>query len=208
MIYLLSWFASLILAKIYFGLKVYGAENVPKKGPFILASNHESNADPFILGVSLPCTRWFSFLAKKELFEGKFNGWYFRKLHVIPLDRGEADPGAIKKVIDILKSGKPMMLFPEGTRSLGRGLQPGKPGIGFIAAKTRVPVVPAYIAGAYKAVPEGLGSINKSRVNVLFGKPLYFTDIDPKNKDSYRKISDTIMDHIARLKKENAGSIS
>jgi len=110
-----------------------------------------------------------SYLAKKELFETKFSNWYFRKIHAIPLDRGEADPSALKKVLKILKSGRPMVLFPEGTRSKENGLQRGKPGIGFIVSKSGVPVVPAYIEGSYNAVPEGLGSIKRSRVNVFIG---------------------------------------
>jgi 1-acyl-sn-glycerol-3-phosphate acyltransferase len=208
MIYPLSWLISFILAKIYFGLKVFGRDNIPKEGAFILASNHESNADPFILGASLPCSKWFSYLAKKELFENKISGWYFRRIHAIPLDRSEADTSTIRTTLKILKSGRPMVLFPEGRRSKGKGLQDGKRGIGFIAAKAKVPVVPAYIEGSYKALPEGLSSINKNRVNVFIGKPLYFNGTQYNNKDSYQKISSRIMEEITKLKEENAGKIS
>lgn len=208
MIYSLSWLISLILAKIYTGFRVFGRENVPREGAFILASNHESNADPFLLGISLPCSKWFSYLAKKELFEGRFRGWYFRKIHAIPLDRSEADTSAIKTALKVLKSGRPMVLFPEGTRSKGKGLQPGKPGVGFIAAKSTAPVVPAYIEGSYKAFPEGFRSMNRSRVNIFIGKPLYFNGAEYKNKESYQKISNRIMEEIARLKTDNAGKVS
>jgi 1-acyl-sn-glycerol-3-phosphate acyltransferase len=208
MIYSLSWLISLILAKIYFGLKVFGRDNVPKDGPFIFASNHESNADPFLLGASLSCSKWFSYLAKKELFEGKISGWYFRKIHAIPLDRSEADTSAIKKALKVLKSGRPMVLFPEGTRSRGNSLQAGKPGVGFIAAKSRVPIVPAYIEGSYKGLPEGLSSINKSRVNIFIGKPLYFNDTEYRGKEAYQKISSRIMEEITKLKEDNAGKVS
>lgn len=191
-----------MIGKFYCGLKVFGAENVPKEGPFILVSNHESNADPFILGASLPCSKWFSYLAKKEIFEGRIRGWYFRKIHAIPLNRGEADPSAIKKALGILKSGRPMVLFPEGTRSRGKGLQAAKPGIGFIVAKAKVPVVPAYIEGSYKALPESLGSIKRSRVNVYIGKSVYFdwNGFDKHGKGAYQHVSDEIMRRIAELK--------
>jgi 1-acyl-sn-glycerol-3-phosphate acyltransferase len=210
MIYFFSWLASLMVVKICCGLKVVGRENVPKDGPFILASNHESNADPFLLGMSLPCSKWFSYLAKKELFEGNVRGWYFRKIHAIPLSRGEADPSAIKKVLKILKSGRPMVLFPEGTRSKGKGLQKGKPGVGFIVAKARVPVVPAYIDGSYKAMPESFGSINRSKIRVFIGKPVYFdwTIFDKHGKDAYQNVSDEIMRRIAGLKEEYVDKVS
>lgn len=208
MIYSLSWLVSLILAKVYCSLSVFGKDNIPKDGAFIFASNHESNADPFLLGASLSCSKWFSYLAKKELFEGNVRGWYFRKIHAIPLDRSEADTSAIKTALKILKSGRPMVLFPEGARSRGTGLQRGKPGVGFIAAKSKVPVVPAYIEGSYKALPEEFGSLNRSRVNIFIGKPLYFKDDRYKGKESYQKISDRIMEEIARLKEENAGKVS
>lgn len=207
MVYSLSWLISLILVKAYFGLRVFGRDNVPR-GAFILASNHESNADPFILGASLPCSKWFSYLAKKELFEGKITGWYFRKIHAIPLDRSEADTSAIRTTLKVLKSGRPMVLFPEGKRSKGNGLQDGKPGVGFIAAKAKVPVVPAYIEGSYKALPEGFSSISKSRVNVFIGQPLYFDGAEYRGKESYQKISIRIMEEITKLKRENAGKVS
>ena len=196
------------MVKIYFGLKIFGRQNIPKDGPFIFASNHESNADPFILGASLPCSKWFSYLAKKELFEDKITGWYFRKIHAIPLDRSEADTSAIRTALKVLRSGRPMVLFPEGRRSKGKGMQDGKPGIGFIAAKSGVPVVPAYIEGAYKALPEGLGSINKNRVNVFIGRPLYFDRAPHKDRGVYQNISNRIMEEITKLKEENAGKVS
>jgi 1-acyl-sn-glycerol-3-phosphate acyltransferase len=208
MIYLISWAASLLLAKIFLGLRVFGRENIPDKGAFIMASNHESNADPFILGVSLPCSKWFAYLAKKELFEGRFKGWYFRKLHAIPLERGESDPSAIKKVLKILGEGRPIVMFPEGTRSKGKGLQEAKPGVGFIVYKAGVPVVPAYIEGSYEAVPEGLGSIRRKKVNVFIGKPVYFRNSDKKGKELYQEISSRIMEDVSKLKEEYAGKVS
>jgi len=208
MIYLFSWIATLALAKIFLALRVFGMQNIPGNGAFILVSNHESNADPFILGVSVPCRKWMMFLAKKELFEDRIRGWYFRKVHAVPLERGESDPSAIKQVLKILGSGRPMVMFPEGTRSKGRGLQEGKPGVGFIVSKARVPVVPAYIEGSYEAVPEGLFSLRKKRVNVFIGKPVYFEDSGKKGKEHYQWISGRIMEEIAKLKEEHAGKIS
>jgi 1-acyl-sn-glycerol-3-phosphate acyltransferase len=192
---------------VFLGIEVTGRENIPDKGAFILASNHESNADPFILGVSLPCNKWFAYLAKRELFEGRLKGWYFRKIHAIPLERGESDLSAIKKVFQILDSGRPMVIFPEGTRSKGKGLQKGKPGVGFIVSKARVPVVPAYIEGSYEAVPEGLGSIRKKKVSVFIGRPMYFEASDKKGKECYQSVSDRIMKEISKLEERYAGKV-
>lgn len=206
MIYLLSWILCFVLVRIYFDRRVYGVENIPAKGPFIFASNHDSYLDPVLLGTSVKCSRWFNYLAKKELFSTRLKEWYFRQIHALPLDREDGDLAAIKMVLRLLRSGRPLILFPEGTRSRGKGLQPAKPGLGFIVSKAMIPVVPAYIEGSYEAMPEGVSSIKKrSAINIFIGKPLYFTDARYNHKGGYQEISDQIMEKIADLKEANAG---
>lgn len=208
MIYLFSWILSLILVKLNFKRKVFGRENVPARGAFILASNHASYIDPLILGTALPCGKWLNYLAKKDLFEKPLTAWYLRKIHAMPLDRN-GDIAAIKTVVKLLKSGKSILLFPEGTRSKDGKLQPAKPGIGFIAAKANVPVLPAYIEGSYDAMPAGKKSVKKgSSINVFIGKPIQFDSIDNKDKNLYQQISDQIMHSIAHLKSKYVDKIS
>lgn len=206
MIYLFSWVIYFLAVKVCYRRNVFGRENIPAKGSFIFVSNHESYLDPVLLGTSVSCLKWFNYVAKKDLFDKPLKAWYFRQIHALPLDRDDPDLSSIKMVLRLLKSGRPIILFPEGTRSRGRGLRPAKPGVGFIVAKAKVPVVPAYIEGSYEAMPDFLSTIKKgSRVNIFIGKPLYFNGDD---RSAYQKISDQIMQKIAELKEANAGKIS
>lgn len=207
MIYLISWVASLIGVKYFFRRRVFGGENAPLKGAFVFVSNHASYIDPLVLGTALPCSRWFNYLAKKDLFEKPLMGWYLRQIHALPLDR-EGDISAIKTVVKLLRSGRRIILFPEGTRSKDPELRPAKPGVGFVVAKANVPVLPAYIEGSYDGMPGGFNSIKKGRINVYIGKPLKFDNIDYKDKYVYQKITDEIMRSIRQLKDTYAGKIS
>ena len=208
MIYLASWILTVIVLKFNFKIKVFGKENVPSKGALIYVSNHESYLDPLLLGISLPFYKWFYFIAKKDLFDKQLKRWYLKKIHALPLDR-EGDVSTVKSVIKMLKSGKSFILFPEGTRSKGKDIKQAKPGVGFITAKSGVSVLPAYIEGAYEAMPEGSDTAAKgSRINVFIGRPLKFENIDHGGKEAYQKISDEIMRNIAKLKEEHAGKVS
>lgn len=208
MIYLFSWIASLVAIKLNFERKVFGRENVPRKGPFIFVSNHASYIDPLVLGTAIPCSKWMYYIAKKDLFEKPLKVWYLKKIHALPLDR-DGDIAAIKTVVKLLKSGRSVILFPEGTRTKDGNLKRAKPGAGFIVAKAGVPVLPAYIEGSLEAMPAGKESVKKgSKINVFIGKPIRFDDIDYKDKYAYQKISDDIMKSIASLRDTNAGKVS
>jgi len=123
-------------------------------------------------------------------------------VNTFPVRRGEGDVSAIKTALKLLKTGRPLVIFPEGTRTEDRQLQRGKPGIGLIVAKAGVPVVPAYIEGSFDAMPRGTKRIRRSPVKVYIGKPIYFKhDITGKlGREAYQKISDRIMAEIALLK--------
>lgn len=204
MIYLISWIASLIVLKLNFKGRVFGRENAPGKGSFIFVSNHASYLDPLVLGTALPCSKWFYYLAKRDLFNKPLKRWYLKQIHALPLDR-DGDIAAIKTVVKLLRSGRSLVLFPEGTRSKDVVLRPAKPGVGFIVAKANVPVLPAYIEGTYECMPGGRESVKKgSRINVFIGKPLRFDNIDYNNKYAYQKISDEIMRSISQLKDTHA----
>lgn len=187
----------MLFFKYYLNLKVVGRKNIPKTGPFIFASNHASYLDPILLGVSLH--RSLNYMARDTLFrEGSF-AWILKRLHVFPVRRQVGDFRAIKESIDILKSGKPLVIFPEGTRSDDGELKTGKPGIGFIAMKAKVPILPAYIEGSFKALPKGMSTLRRHPVRVYIGRPVDI-DFEKKDKAMYQHISDEIMRRIAFLK--------
>jgi len=173
-------------------LKVNGKENIPKKGGFILASNHISYLDPLVLGFA--CPRDLNFMAKEELFHNPFFARAIRSVGAFPVKRKSADMSAIKEAVRRVRSGKGLVLFPEGGRGDGMELQKPEAGIGFIAAKSQVPVIPAFIKGTEHALPKGSKFIRHARVSVIFGK-----QVSVERKMPYQQTARRIMDSIGHL---------
>ena len=181
-----------------------GRENVPGKGAFIFVSNHSSYFDPIMLGTSIH--RSLYYMARENLFWKPFFGWVMGQVHAFPVKRDRGDMGALKQALAILKDGKSLVMFPEGTRSIDRSLRPAKPGVGFIAAKAGVPIVPAYIDGSLEALPRSLKTLKRYPVAVYIGKPITFDLSQVRNsKEAYQKISDEIMAKITALRDEHVG---
>jgi 1-acyl-sn-glycerol-3-phosphate acyltransferase len=198
--YFIGWSFFLIFFKLYLGVTVSGRSNVPGKGPFIFVSNHASYLDPILLGTSIH--RSLNYMAREELFEKGFMAWALPKVQAFPVRRGEGDVGALRQALKLLKTEKPLVIFPEGTRSTDGNPQRGKPGIGFIVARSGVPVVPAYIDGSIDAMPRGVKTLKKSPVKVCIGKPMRFDSAvyGASTREAYQKISDEIMAEISALR--------
>ncbi|MEW6101093.1 MAG: lysophospholipid acyltransferase family protein [Candidatus Omnitrophota bacterium] len=193
MIYAISRFAAWCLLKAFFSFKVYGRENLPKRGSFILASNHVSYADPIALGVA--CFRKCNFMAKSDLFKNKLFAWYLGSLNVFPVKRGSADYGALKEALRRLKGKDALILFPEGSRQDAETLsKEPEPGVGFLADKAGVAVIPAFIKGTQEALPKGLRFPRPCSISVRFGKK-----INIERGLSYEGISQIIMQQIKNL---------
>ncbi len=193
-----------LVFKIYFiltcRLKISGSENIPKKGPFILAGNHVSYLDPILLGGG--CKRKdLYYMARHTLFKTKFWDWVMRHVHAFPVKRDVADMNAFKTALRHLNSGHGLTLFPEGTRSLDGSLQKPEPGIGFLVSKSRAVVVPAYVGGTNIVLPKGQKKIKHCKITVIFGKPIVFDNVNLASKDNYMKIAQDVMDGIASLSK-------
>ena len=184
--------------------EVAGLEHIPRTGPFLIAGNHASHLDPPIIGSQVP--RQIAFFARKTLWKPGVGSWWMDSVGCIPVDRDGSDLAAIKRVLQTLKTGKALILFPEGTRSPDGTLQPPKGGVGLIAAKTQVPVLPVRIFNSHVA----FGRSGKIRlgtpVSVTFGPPLYPKDYDfpEAGKDRYQRTSEKIMTAIAALKEPTA----
>ena len=179
---------------------ITGTKNLPMASGYILASNHVSHLDPPIVGVFL--TRQVSFFARKSLWKPGFASWWLNTVGTIPVDRdGGADITAIKRVIQTLQAGKVIILFPEGTRSPNGQLQEPKGGVGMIACKTRMPVVPARIFGSYEAFGKGGALQLGTPINVTYGPPLLPEEYDrPEDgRERYQKTAERIMAAIAAL---------
>jgi 1-acyl-sn-glycerol-3-phosphate acyltransferase len=191
-----------LLASLFLSFRVVHPERMIESGPLILAVNHQSYFDPPLAGICSRRAVWY--LARKNLLEWPFFGPLFPDMNVIPVERDGNDMSALKIVIRKIKEGHGVVLFPEGTRSLDGNLQPAKPGIGLVIAKTRAPVLPMRIFGSFDAFPKGSNLPLMRPVTVVIGKPLRFSEkeVEPADRATYQKLSDRVMDAIAALKLE------
>jgi 1-acyl-sn-glycerol-3-phosphate acyltransferase len=177
-----------------------GLSNLPRTGGFLLAANHASFLDPPMIGCQI--SRQIAYFARKTLWKRGIASWWLDTVGAIPVDRdGGQDISAIKRVLKAIKEERGLILFPEGTRTVDGHLQSAKPGVGFIAVKTQVPVVPVRIFGSYEAFGKGRGLRLGTPVVVVFGKPLPPSSYDdPKaGKERAQIASERIMAEIARL---------
>ncbi len=174
--------------RIFYRSEVHGQENVPKKGGVIVASNHISLWDPPYLGAF--CPRKVSFMAKKELFENKIFSALITDLGAFPVNRGTADRTAIKTALTVLKEGGCLGIFPEGTRSKDGKLGEPEQGIGLLAYKANVPIVPVAITGTNQ---KGLFP----KFTIRFGKPIVLPE--EKDKQLMASLPNTIMAEIKKL---------
>ncbi|WP_066193169.1 MULTISPECIES: lysophospholipid acyltransferase family protein [Gracilibacillus] len=168
-----------------------GLENIPAEGPVIICSNHISNYDPPIVGMT--CPRTIHFMGKEELFENKILGFIMRQIHVFPIKRGMKDRNALRKGLEILKNGNVLGLFPEGTRSKTGDLQRGLAGAGFFALRSKATVIPCAIIGNYKG---------KQPLIVRYGPPVEMETLR-ENKASAQAVTDAIMAEIKKLKEND-----
>lgn len=139
------------------------------QGALIIAPNHMSYLDPPIIACSQ--RRAVAFMAKEELFRKPFLGWLIRSLDAFPLKRGAGDMDAIRLATSVLKEGKALLIFPEGTRGNGEELGPISGGVASLAVSTGAKILPVGIAGTQKVWPKGVSKIRRGKMTVVFGDP-------------------------------------
>lgn len=162
------WFFKLIATtyKIIFGVThpivVKGKENLPKEGAYVLVANHISDADPPAIGIQIGPP--VAFMAKEELFRRPIFGPAIALLGAISVDRERPEPSTFKAIRQVLRSGRPLLTFIEGTRTKTLGVL-GTPHTGpaYIARSNKVPIVPVSIVGS---------NDKKSKIYITFGKPM------------------------------------
>src|SRR4030042_467716 len=140
-----------LFCKVFFRMRFYGLENVPAKGPLIIASNHQSFLDPLFCGIVLK--RPLCFMARDTLFKSRIFGPLFLSVNAIPVRRGQADISSIRKIIEKLKQGNGVCLFPEATRTSDGKIAPFKGGFTLLCRRGNAPVVPVLIDGAFECWP-------------------------------------------------------
>jgi 1-acyl-sn-glycerol-3-phosphate acyltransferase len=195
---------TLFLTKLIYRMKVFGQENIPQKGGFILASNHISYFDPPFVGAWTK--REVYFMAKQELFRNPISRWFFHNTNSLPVKRGLFDRKAIEVCVNTAKSGHGMTIFLEGTRAKSGNFLSPKPGIGMIVKQLDCPIVPAYIHGSNRL---GACFIGREKLSVRYGKPFDpgWADQFPASKEGYSAIAHEVMDKIKALQQETLAVI-
>lgn len=182
-----------LVFRILFRSTIQGVENIPQHGGMILAANHVSNIDPPLAATFTP--RHVHFMAKQELFDVPILGFCIKNLYSFPVKRGASDRNAIRQAINILNNGHCLGLFPEGTRSKDGKLHRPEPGLALLAAKTKVPVIPAAVIGTGDV---GGKKCLLPKFQVRYGKPIYFSG-ETVDKVSLQKFSEQLMNEIQKL---------
>ena len=173
---LLYWTLRAILLPfflVYFRLQRVGREHLPRSGPLLLASNHRSFLDPFVIGTLV--RRPVYYMAKRELFEKRLQAWLLNGLGAFPVDRGAGDREAIETARAILARGDCVVLFPEGTRVRPGPLGDPRRGVGRLALQTGAPVAPVAVMGT-EDVRRGW-RIRPRRVHIRVGRPMCFPTV-------------------------------
>lgn len=194
--YLLAQLVIRASAHLLLGYRVSGTENIPRRGGFLLASSHKSYLDPLVVGAGLP--RELRYFSKRELFANPLFGWLIRSYGAVPVERTGADRRALALALKILSDGEGLIVFPEGTRIRRPGVGEAKPGIGMLAVRSGVPVIPCW-AGATWDPRRSL--LRRVPVDVRFGPPLSFAapSESTQARRAYEDAALEIMAAIARL---------
>src|SRR5688572_6731894 len=178
---------------LYFRLSRVGREHVPAEGPVIFAANHRSFLDPFVIGTLL--RRPMYYVAKKELFERRWQAWVLNALGAFPVDRGASDEEMMRTARAILERGDCVLIFPEGTRVRPGSLGRPRRGVGRLALETGAPVVPVAVIGT-EAVRRGW-RIRPHKVRVRCGRPLRFPQVEAPSPSLAAAVTDRLWPSVA-----------
>ncbi len=194
------------IMKVFFRLKVEGIENLPQKGPYIIAPNHASYLDGFAIGSVVPSKSFkdLYIIGFQKLFTGKFREDFARLAHIIPIDPEIYLTRALQMASFILGNGKALLIFPEGGRSYDGELMGFKKGVGILSLELNIPVIPAYIQGALEALPRQARWPKFTAIKVTIGKPLQPSDMDlsrkPDGIDTYQFFVNELREKVRALK--------
>jgi 1-acyl-sn-glycerol-3-phosphate acyltransferase len=189
-----------VVVRLFFPLlldiRITGDGNIPRSGPVLLVSNHDSYTDPVVLGAA--CPRPVHYLGKQELFEhGRVFAWLIRTLGCVPIRRDRRASSAIRRAEELLNAGEVVGVFPEGGIGTTGDL---KGGVALLALRTGAPVVPVYLGGTRRMYEPGPCLLRTCRVRVEVGKPLRVRDADgPSNRaERTERLMETLQSYLIR----------
>jgi 1-acyl-sn-glycerol-3-phosphate acyltransferase len=186
-----------------------GERNMIHEGPALIVANHQSFLDPLIIG--LCARRPLVYLARKTLFKNRVFAALIRSLNAVPIDQEGVGKEGIRVILEQLSQGKAVVVFPEGERTPHGAMQPLKAGIHLLIKRTRAPIIPVGIAGAYEAWPRSRAypmpapvflPPREGTISVALGKPLdahYYAELP--RPQALRELLDKIHDEQQRAEK-------
>ena len=190
----------LFIFRIFWSLKIAGRENIPKKPPFIIWSNHASYLDGFFIFSSLPPSKVINlfFLGHAKIFEHPLVAWTVKVARLISIDPVTHLTQALQAANFVLKNKKIICIFPEGGRSIGEEIGEFKKGIGILVKEADVPFIPVYIKGSHYSWPRKERFPRPCSIKIIFGKPKFSQDL---GKD-YEEIVRNLREEVLKLTKE------
>lgn len=196
--YFLVKYFFFITLKIYNRLTVKWTSPLPH-GNVIVIANHCSNLDPVIMGAVFPYR--LRYLAKAELFEPFLFGNMIRALGAIPVQKQDSQSAgaALRAFLKLLNEGENVLLFPEGGRSLDGKLQPLEGGAALIALKSGAPILPAFIAGTFEAMPPGAKWVKPLPLTIVFGDVIDTSEYVSLGKAGRNKLLDHLQANLFSL---------
>ncbi|MFI4862008.1 MAG: lysophospholipid acyltransferase family protein [Phycisphaerales bacterium JB063] len=181
------WFA------VCYRFRFFGQHHIPKTGPVLLVSNHQSMLDPIIVGIG-SSHRQFYAMARKTLWNNKLLGHMMNTLNAIPVDQDKPDASTMKRCIDILKQNHALLIFPEGARTLTGQTEPFEPGLMLIIKRAKPTIIPVALEGAYDAWPRTSKTPKPfGRITCQYGHPIPAEDLlDLPPKQALEHLRQTI----------------
>ncbi len=191
-----------LLSRLYFRLEINGAERLPEP-PFIIAPNHSSYLDAFLLAAGLPfrvCNNLY-FQGARRYFEGPVREWFAHLTHVVPIDPDASLLSALRVSAYLLRKGRCLCIFPEGGRTFDGEVMEFKKGVGMLALELGVPVVPVCIEGTFRSMPRGAAFPKPLKVTIQIGTPVAPV-VEEGTADPHQAFADRVRAEVLRMKEE------
>jgi len=182
------------LCRAYFGLELFGTENIPLRGSLIITPNHQTFADPPL--VSIPVRRPVYYMAWDRLFDIPGLSWTIRRLRAFPVRLESQNPAATREAVRLLEAQEALMIFPEGGRSPDGTVQPFRPGAFRLAVALNTPILPVTIRGGTQSWPPGRLLPRPGNLRITY-HPLIYSDRSLQPRPAALELAQRVREIIA-----------